>query len=151
MNTQGQQIFFVTIFNEDGTQNTVTCTRNEFAKVAWDNTLCERRYTVSNGNEQDNYPQSIMERIVNDGCVDAATMNFGCDAIADLYSMIETIGMGFHPDTPFAAYVTYTGNPTFTTEEVERLSAMLQGCFDELGDDVYSICISLNDLINAAE
>jgi hypothetical protein len=68
--TASEPMFFVTIFNEDGTQNTVTCTRNEFAKVAWDNTLCERRYTVSNGNEQDNYHQSIMERIVNDGCVD---------------------------------------------------------------------------------
>ena len=50
----------------------------------------------------------------------------------------NTLGGGFHPDTPIADYVnTGTGEQTYTDAEISRLQPLIDGCFDIMGDEVY--------------
>src|SRR4051794_13356524 len=42
-------------------------------------------------------------------------------AVAFVHWCIETLGLGYHPDTNFEDYIDLSGNPSFAAAEVESL------------------------------
>lgn len=53
-------------------------------------------------------------------------------AIAFVLWCVETVGLGYHPDTPFSEYVDRDGLPTFIPADASRL--------EELADRACTFC-----------
>lgn len=57
-----------------------------------------------------------------------------------LRDSVRTVGLGFHPDTPFAEYVDDAGGRAFGDETAAVCEADLARAFELLGERVYDIC-----------
>ena len=51
-------------------------------------------------------------------------------AVAFVHWCVETIGLGYHPDTSFADYCDPQGNPIFEPAEAEKLNHLQDAAFE---------------------
>jgi hypothetical protein len=60
------------------------------------------------------------------------------EAVSWVKAATETIGLGFHPDTPASDYLNgQTGKPLFSASEATAFDLALEAAFSFLGDEIY--------------
>lgn len=57
--------------------------------------------------------------------------------------LVQDLKLNFHPDTTFEDYIEFdTGEPSFSEAEAKRLNAMMDQCFETIGEKVYEVGLS---------
>lgn len=80
-----------------------------------------------------------------DDALYAARIDFGVPETVKekLHYLIFEIGAGFHPDNPIEDYVTDEGKQAYEGEELQRLSGMLNDCWQNLSTQIYGAALEL--------
>lgn len=78
--------------------------------------------------------------------------------VKDFFEQLINEGVNFHPDTPFEDYINFeTGRDSFTKEQAEKYTSLLDKCFDicenqgidihNYANDVYLVGTGLDKFI----